>query len=126
MTMLTLPRPWQPYVGAGLFAVSLALLAAVAPNIVAIACAMGGGAALLLFCITRSRFALTLMTLLMLAIAGCGLLAAMILHDFGLLPVGVVQIIAILLLESREGRSWIEAAPSFARGDGRAAELIRR
>ncbi len=127
MTMRDLmPRPWQPYVGAGLFAASLALLAAVAPNLVAIACVLGGGAALLLFWFARSRFALILMTLLMLAISGCALLAALVLRDFALLPVGVVQIIAILLLESSEGRSWIEAAPAFARGDGRAAELIGR
>ncbi len=112
MTMRDLmPRPWQPYVGAGLFAASLAVLAATAPNIVAIACVAGGGAALLLFWFTHSRFALTLMTLLMLAISGCALLAALILHDFALLPVGVVQIVAILLLESSEGRSWIESAP---------------
>jgi len=121
-----MPRPWQPYVGAGLFAGSLALLAAVAPNLVAIACVTGGGAALLLFWFARSRFALTLMTLLMLAISGCALLAAMILHNFALLPVGFVQIIAILLLESSEARSWIEAAPAFSRGDGRAAALIGR
>ena len=116
MTMRDLmPRPWQPCAGAGLFAASLALLAAVAPNLVAIACVTGGGSALLLFWFTRSRFALTLMILLMLAISGCALLAAMILRDFSLLPVGVVEIIAILLLESREGRSWIEGAPAYAR-----------
>ncbi|GAA0296779.1 hypothetical protein GCM10009087_03200 [Sphingomonas oligophenolica] len=121
MTMRDLmPRPWQPYAGAGLFAASLAGLAAVAPNLVAIACALGGGAALLLFWFTRSRFALTLMTLLMLAIAGCALLAAMILRDFSLLPVGVAQIVAILILEGRAAQSWVEAAPSFAR-DRRAA-----
>ena len=108
-----MPRPWQPHAGVGLFAVSLALLAMVAPNLVAIACVTGGGAALLLFWFTRSRFALILMILLMLAISGCALLAAMILHDFSLLPVGAVEIIAILLLESREGRSWIERAPAY-------------
>lgn len=109
MTMRDLmPRPWQPYLGAGLFAFSLALLAVVAPNLVAIACVLGGGAALILFGLTRSRFALVLMTLLMLAISGCGLLAALILHSFMLLPVAAIQILAILLFESDEGRSWRE------------------
>jgi len=111
MTMRDLmPRPWQPYLGAGLFAFSLALLAVVAPNLVAIACVLGGGAALALFGLARSRYGLILMTLLMLAISGCALLAALILHSFILLPVGAIQILAILLLESGESRLWMEGA----------------
>jgi hypothetical protein len=117
MTMRDLmPRPWQPYLGAGLFALSLALLAVVAPNLVAIACILGGGAALVLLGFARSRFALILLTLLMLAISGCALLAALILHSFILLPVGAMQIIAILLLESRESRFWMEGAPTISAG----------
>ena len=106
-----MPRPWQPYLGAGLFALSLAVLAVMAPNLVAIACVLGGGAALILFGLTRSRFSLLLMTLLMLAISGCALLAALILSSYILLPVGAIQILAILLLESRESRFWMEGAP---------------
>ena len=120
MTMRDLmPRPWQPYLGAGLFALSLALLAVVAPNIVAIACVMGGGAALALFGIARSRFGLILMTLLMLSISGCALLAALILHSFILLPVGAIQIVAILLLESTESRFWLERLPAISAGNRR-------
>jgi len=111
-----MPRPWQPYLGAGLFAFSLALLAVVAPNIVAIACVLGGGAALALFALARARFGLILMTLLMLAISGCALLAAFILHSFGLLPVGAIQIVAILLLESQESRFWMEGTPAVSGG----------
>ena len=112
-----MPRPWQPYLGAGLFALSLALLAVVAPNLVAIACVMGGGAALALFGLARSRFGLILMTLLMLSVSGCALLAALILHSFVLLPVGAIQILAILLLESRESRLWMEGAPIMNAGN---------
>ena len=114
-----MPRPWQPYLGAGLFAFSLALLAVVAPNMVAIACVLGGGAALGLFSLARSRFGLILMTLLMLAISGCALLAAFILHSFVLLPVGGIQILAILMLESRESRLWIEGTPIMSAGNRR-------
>jgi len=116
-----MPRPWQPYLGAGLFAFSLALLAVVAPNLVAIACVLGGGAALALFGIARSRFGLILMTLLMLAISGCALLAALILNSFILLPVGAIQILAILLLESRESRLWMEGAATIGAGTRRHA-----
>jgi hypothetical protein len=122
MTMRDLmPRPWQPYLGAGLFALSLAVLAVVAPNLVAIACVLGGGTALALFGLTRSRFALILMTLLMLAISGCGLLAALILHRYVLLPVGAIQILAIFLLESREARAWMEGVPALHPGHRRPA-----
>ena len=69
------------------------------------------------FGLTRSRFALLLMTLLMLAISGCALLAAFILSSFLLLPVGVIQILAILLLESRESRFWMEGAPIMNTGN---------
>ena len=109
-----MPRPWQPYLGAGLFALSLALLAVVAPNLVAIACVLGGGAALALFGLARARFGLILMTLLMLSISGCALLAALILHRYVLLPVGAIQILAILLLESPESRVWIDGAPAIS------------
>ena len=112
-----MPRPWQPYLGAGLFALSLALLAVVAPNLVAIACVLGGGAALALIGLARARFGLILMTLLMLAISGCALLAALILHSFALLPVGAIQIVAILLLESRESRFWMEGVPMMTMGN---------
>ncbi|MEP7007033.1 MAG: hypothetical protein ABI810_13700 [Sphingomonas bacterium] len=111
-----MPRPWQPYLGAGLFALSLAVLAVMTPNLVAIACVLGGGAALILFGLTRARFALLLMTLLMLAISGCALLAALILGSYILLPVGAMQILAILLLESRESRFWMEGAPIMNAG----------
>ena len=84
---------------------------------VAIACVLGGGAALMLFGLTRSRFALLLMTLLMLAISGCALLAAFILSSFVLLPVGAIQILAILLLESRESRFWMEGVPIMNAGN---------
>ncbi len=58
--------------GLGLFAASLIYLAVAAPNAVAIAFAVGAGACLALFGITGSRFGLTLLTLLMLAVSAAG------------------------------------------------------
>ena len=105
-----LRHDWQLWLGTGLFAGSLIWLAMIASPLIAIACALGGGAALLLFAITRSGFALAVLTLLMLAISGCALLAALLAHDLTLLPVGAAQILGILLLEKRDGPSWMEVA----------------
>ena len=87
--------------GLGLFAASLIYLVVAAPNAVAIAFAVGAGACLALTGITGGRLWLTLLTLLMLAVSGAGLFAALVINSYVLLPVAFAQIVAISLIEGR-------------------------
>ena len=96
--------------GLGLFAASLIYLAVAAPNAVAIAFAVGAGACLGLYGITGSRFWLTVVTMLMLAVSACGLFVALMLGSYMLLPVTIAQIAAVMLMEGRARRDWIAAA----------------
>lgn len=95
--------------GVGLYVLALVCLVVVAPNAVAISCAIGSAATLALFGVTGSRYLLVALTVIMLAVFACGLFAAMTLHSFVLLPVAVVQIAAISLLDERERRAWLYA-----------------
>jgi hypothetical protein len=95
--------------GVALYALGLICLVIVAPNAVAISCAIGGAATLALFGVTGSRLLLVALTVIMLAIFGCGLFAAMTLHSFLLLPVAVIQIAAVALIDQREPRAWLYA-----------------
>ena len=104
-------------VGLGLFAASLIYLAVAAPNAVAISLAVGAGACLALFGITGSRFWLVAVTLLMLAVSAAGLVAALLVGSFILLPAALVQIAAVALMEGRE-QGWVGDAagePAAAR-----------
>ena len=56
------------------------------------------------------RWLLVALTVIMLAVFGCGVFAAMMLHSFVLLPVAVVQIAAVALMDQRERRAWLYAA----------------
>ncbi len=96
--------------GVGLYALALVCLVIVAPNAVAISCAIGGAATLALFGVTGSRWLRVVLTMIMLAVFGCGVFAAMMLHSFVLLPVAVVQIAAVALMDQRERRAWRYAA----------------
>lgn len=87
--------------GLGLFAASLIFLAFAAPNLVAIAFAVGAGACLALFGITGARPLLTVLTLLMLAVSAVGLFVALVLGSYVLLPVALAQIVAVSLAEGR-------------------------
>lgn len=87
--------------GLGLFAASLIFLDFAAPNIVAIAFAVGAGACLALFGITGARLLLTVLTLLMLSVAAVGLFVALVLGSYLLLPVALAQIVAVSLVEGR-------------------------
>lgn len=101
-----MPAP-EPFVwsartqtGIVLFALSLAALAVVAPNEVAISCAIGGGASLALFGIGGGRFAFAILALLALVTLGCALFSAFVLHRYGLLPVAFGEIIATALIRT--------------------------
>jgi hypothetical protein len=87
--------------GLGLFAASLIFLTFAAPNIVAIAFAVGAGACLALFGITGARLLLTVLTLLMIAVSAVGLFVALVLGSYVLLPVALAQIVAVSLVEGR-------------------------
>jgi hypothetical protein len=93
--------------GLGLFAASLFYLAFAAPNAVAIAFAIGAGACLALTGITGSRFWLTVLTLLMLAVSAAALFAALVVNSYVLLPVALAQIIAVSLIEGRRESDWV-------------------
>jgi hypothetical protein len=95
--------------GVGLYVLGLICLAIVAPNAVAISCAIGGAATLALFGVTGSRVLLVALTVIMLAVFACGVFAALTLHSFVLLPVAVVQIAAVALMDHRERRAWLYA-----------------
>ena len=86
--------------GIGLFALSLALLAVVAPNEVAISCAIGGGASLALFGISGARFPFIILALLALVTLGCALFSAFVLHRYGLLPVALGEFAAVALIRT--------------------------
>lgn len=96
-------------IGLGLFAASLIGLAVAAPNAVAISFAVGAGGCLVLFGIRGSRFWLTVLTLLMLAVSGAGLFAALLVGSYVLLPVALLQIAAVGLLEGHP-RGWVSEA----------------
>jgi hypothetical protein len=106
------PFTWsgRTQTGLGLFAASLLYLAVAAPNAVAIAFAVGAGSCLGLYGITGSRFWLTVVTTLMLAVSACGLFVALMLGSYLLLPVTIAQIVAVMLMEGGERRDWIAAA----------------
>jgi hypothetical protein len=89
--------------GLGLFAASLIFLVVAAPNMVAIAFAIGAAACLALFGITGARLVLTVLTLLMLAVSAVGLFGALVLGSYVLLPVALAQIVAVSLIEGRPG-----------------------
>jgi hypothetical protein len=95
--------------GLGLYVLALVCLVVVAPNAVAISCAVGSTATLALYGVTGARYLLVALTVIMLAIFACGVFAALTLHSFVLLPVAVVQIAAIALLDERERRAWLYA-----------------
>lgn len=84
--------------GIVLFALSLAALAVVAPNEVAISCAIGGGASLALFGIGGGRFPFVILALLALVTLGCALFSAFVLHHYGLLPVAFGEVAAVALI----------------------------
>ncbi|MES2043769.1 MAG: hypothetical protein V4475_07815 [Pseudomonadota bacterium] len=84
--------------GIVLFALSLAALAVVAPNEVAISCVIGGGASLALFGIGGGRFPFAILALLALVTLGCALFSAFVLHRYGLLPVGFGEVVAVALI----------------------------
>ena len=101
-----MPSP-EPFVWSGrtqggiaLFALSLAVLAVVAPNEVAISCAIGGGASLALFGISGGRLPFTILALLALVTLGCALFAAAMLHRYGLLPVAFGELVAVTLIRT--------------------------
>lgn len=101
-----MPSP-EPFVwsartqtGIVLFALSLAALAVVVPNEVAISCAVGGGASLALFGIGGGRFSFIILALLALVTLGCALFSAFVLHRYGLLPVAFGEIVATTLIRA--------------------------
>lgn len=95
--------------GIGLYALALACLVFVAPNAVAICCAIGGAALLALFGVTGARPLFIALIIVMLAVFGCGVFAAMTLHSFVLLPVAAVLIAAVALIDERQPRAWLYA-----------------
>jgi hypothetical protein len=101
-----MPSP-EPFVwsartqgGIALFALSLGLLAVVAPNEVAISCAIGGGASLALFGVSGARFPFAILALLALVTLGCALFSALMLHRFALLPVALGELAAVALIRT--------------------------
>ena len=101
-----MPSP-EPFVWSGrtqggiaLFALSLAVLAVVAPNEVAISCAIGGGASLALFGISGGRLPFTILALLALVTLGCALFSAVMLHRYGLLSVALGELVAVALIRT--------------------------
>jgi hypothetical protein len=103
---MSMPSP-EPFVwsartqtGIALFALSLAVLAVVAPNEVAISCAIGGGASLALFGVGGGRFPFTILALLALVTVACALFSALMLHRYGLLPVALGELAAVALIRT--------------------------
>ena len=117
-----MPSP-EPFVwtartqgGIALFAVSLAVLAVVAPNEVAISCAIGGGASLALFGISGGRLPFIILALLALVTLGCALFAAVMLHRYGLLPVALGELAAVVLIRTpRRLRDYEDDGATFGR-----------
>lgn len=85
-------------VGIALFALSLVWLAVVAPNEVAIACAIGGTASLGLFGISGGRLPFAILASLALVTLACAAFAALAQHRFGLLPVAVGELAAVAMI----------------------------
>ncbi|MDB5711230.1 MAG: hypothetical protein JWL96_3300 [Sphingomonas bacterium] len=96
------PFVWSARIQSGiaLFALSLAVLAVVAPNEVAISCAIGGGASLALFGISGGRLPFTILALLALVTLACALFSAVMLHRYGLLPVALGELTAVVLIRT--------------------------
>jgi hypothetical protein len=96
------PFVWstRTQVGIVLFALSLALLAMVAPNEVAISCAIGGGASLALFGTSGARFPFLILASLTLVTLGCALFSALMLHRYGLVPVALGELVSVILIRA--------------------------
>lgn len=96
---------WSRRVQAGivLFALSLLWLAVVAPNEVAISCAVGGGASLALYGIGGGRVSFVILALLALVTLACATFAALALRRYGLLPVALGETLSIALIRPRTG-----------------------
>ena len=112
------PFVWSARIqgGIALFAVSLAVLAVVAPNEVAISCAIGGGASLALFGISGGRLPFIILALLALVTLGCALFAAVMLHRYGLLPVALGELAAVVLIRTpRRLRDYEDDGATFGR-----------
>lgn len=117
-----MPSP-EPFVwtariqtGIALFALSLALLAVVVPNEVAISCAIGGGASLALFGISGGRLPFAILALLGLVTLGCALFAAVAQHRYGLLPAAFGELAAVALIrQPRALRDYEDDGAAFGR-----------
>jgi hypothetical protein len=110
------PFVWSARIQSGiaLFALSLAVLAVVAPNEVAISCAIGGGASLALFGISGGRLPFTILALLALVTLACALFSAVMLHRYGLLPVALGELTAVVLIRTpRALRDYEDAGATF-------------
>ena len=117
---MPIPEPfvWSARVQSGiaLFAVSLAVLAVVAPNEVAISCAIGGGASLALFGISGGRLPFIILALLALVTLACALFSAVMLHRYGLLPVAFGELTAVVLIRTPRGlRDYEDEGTTFGR-----------
>jgi hypothetical protein len=112
------PFVWSARIqgGIALFALSLAVLAVVAPNEVAISCAIGGGASLALFGISGGRLPFIILALLALVTLGCALFSAVMLHRYGLLPVAFGELAAVALIRTpRRLRDYEDDGATFGR-----------
>ena len=112
------PFVWSARIQSGiaLFALSLAVLAVVAPNEVAISCAIGGGASLALFGISGGRLPFSILALLALVTLGCALFSAVMLHRYGLLPVALGELAAVVLIRTpRRLRDYEDDGATFGR-----------
>ncbi|CAN5528657.1 hypothetical protein BH10PSE14_BH10PSE14_19530 [soil metagenome] len=89
--------------GIALFALSLLWLAVVAPNEVAISCAIGGGASLALYGIGGGRAPFLILALLALVTLACAAFAAYAPHRYNLLPVALGETASIALIRPRFG-----------------------
>jgi len=102
--------------GIALFALSLGLLAVVAPNEVAISCAIGGGASLALFGIGGGRLPFAILALLALVTWACALFAALAQHRYGLLPVAFGELASVALIrQPRAMRDFEDDGAVFGR-----------
>ncbi len=97
------PFVWSARTQAGIamFALALAWLAVVAPNEVAISCAIGGGASLALFGIGGGRLSFAILALLALVTSACAAFAALRLHQYHLLPVALGELASLGLIRPR-------------------------
>ena len=102
--------------GIVLFALSLAALALVAPNEVAISCVIGGGASLALFGIGGGRFPFIILALLALVTLVCALFAAIMLRRYGLAPVAIGELASVALIRApRRPRDYEDDGAVFGR-----------